>query len=61
MFSLADEGRVELERVAASDFSKAQITVKLASMSSDLVFEQIDEARAAWRRRRSPAPASGRP
>ena len=44
VFSLADEGRVELERVAASDFSKAQITVKLASMSSDLVFEQIHQA-----------------
>jgi predicted RND superfamily exporter protein len=44
VFSLADEGRAELERVAASDFSKSQITVKLASMSSDLVFEQIAEA-----------------
>lgn len=41
VFGLADEGRVELDRVAASDFSKAQISVKLASMSSDLVFEQI--------------------
>jgi predicted RND superfamily exporter protein len=41
VFGLADEGRVELERVAASDFSKAQITVKLASMSSDLVFGEI--------------------
>lgn len=49
VFGLADEGRVELERVAASDFSKAQISVKLASMSSDLVFEQIHvaEQRAA--------------
>jgi predicted RND superfamily exporter protein len=44
VFSLADQGRVELERVAASDFSKAQITIKLASMSSDLVFEQIRTA-----------------
>jgi predicted RND superfamily exporter protein len=41
VFSLADEGRIELARVAASDFSRAQITIKLASMSSDLVFEQI--------------------
>jgi predicted RND superfamily exporter protein len=41
VFGLADEGRAELARVAASDFSKGQITVKLASMSSDLVFEQI--------------------
>jgi predicted RND superfamily exporter protein len=44
VFGLGDEGRAELERVAASDFSKAQITVKLASMSSDLVFEQINAA-----------------
>jgi hypothetical protein len=44
VFSLADQGRVELGRVAASDMSKAQITVKLASMSSDLVFEQVHTA-----------------
>lgn len=44
VFALADEGRAELERVAASDFSKAQITVKLASMSSDLVFDEIRDA-----------------
>jgi predicted RND superfamily exporter protein len=41
VFGLGDRGRAELERVAASDFSKAQITVKLASMSSDLVFDEI--------------------
>jgi len=44
VFSLADAGRVELERVAVSDFTAAQLTVKLASMSSDLVFEQIHTA-----------------
>ncbi len=44
VFSLSDEGRRELEHVAASDFSKAQMTVRLASMSSDVVFEQILEA-----------------
>jgi predicted RND superfamily exporter protein len=44
VFGLGDEGRAELERVAASDFSKAQLTVKLASMSSDLVFQQVQEA-----------------
>jgi len=44
VFGLGDEGRAELERVAASDFSRAQITVKLASMSSDLVFKQVEEA-----------------
>jgi uncharacterized protein len=44
VFGLSDEGRRELERMAASDYSRAQISVKLASMSSDLVFEQINEA-----------------
>ena len=44
VFGLGDEGRVELERMAASDFSKAQIVVNLASMSSDLVFAQVNEA-----------------
>jgi predicted RND superfamily exporter protein len=41
VFGLSDEGRRELERIVASDYSRAQISVKLASMSSDLVFEQI--------------------
>jgi predicted RND superfamily exporter protein len=41
VFGLSDDGRVELERMVASDYSRAQISVKLASMSSDLVFEQI--------------------
>lgn len=49
VFGLADEGRVELDRVVASDYSKAQISVKLASMSSDLVFEQILIAEAKAR------------
>jgi hypothetical protein len=44
VFGLSDEGRRELERMAASDYSRAQISVKLASMSSDLVFEQISRA-----------------
>jgi predicted RND superfamily exporter protein len=44
VFGMSDRGRSELERVAASDYSRAQIAVKLASMSSDLVFEQIGEA-----------------
>jgi predicted RND superfamily exporter protein len=52
VFGLSDDGRRELERVAATDFSRAQISVKLASMSSDLVFEQItraeEEARAVF-------------
>ncbi len=44
VFGLSDDGRVELERMVASDYLRAQISVKLASMSSDLVFEQINEA-----------------
>jgi uncharacterized protein len=44
VFGLSDEGRRELDRVVASDFSRAQISVRLASMSSDLVFEQINRA-----------------
>ena len=44
VFGLSDDGRRELERMAASDFSRSQISVKLASMSSDLVFEQITRA-----------------
>ena len=44
VFGLSEEGRVELSRVAASDFSRTQISVRLASMSSDLVFAQIEEA-----------------
>jgi predicted RND superfamily exporter protein len=44
VFGLSDEGRVELSRVIASDYSRAHIAVKLASMSSDLVFEQIAQA-----------------
>jgi uncharacterized protein len=44
VFGLGDEGRAELDRVVASDYSRAQITIKLASMSSDLVFVQVNEA-----------------
>ena len=41
VFTLADQGRIELEDVVASDFSTSQITVKQASMSSDLLYEQV--------------------
>jgi hypothetical protein len=44
VFALGGEGRHELERVAASDYSRAQISIKLASMSSDLVLELIERA-----------------
>ena len=44
VFTLGGDGRHELERVVASDFSRAQITVKLQSMSSDLVLEEVEAA-----------------
>jgi predicted RND superfamily exporter protein len=44
VFGLSEQGRTELARVVASDYSRAQIFVRLASMSSDLVFQQIQEA-----------------
>ena len=39
VFALGGEGRHELERVVASDYSRAQITIKLQSMSSDVVLQ----------------------
>ena len=44
VFGLSDEGRRELDRVVSTDYSRAQISVKLASASSDLVFHEIDRA-----------------
>jgi uncharacterized protein len=46
VFSLGDEGRRELERVVASDYSSAQIDVKLRSMSSDAVLDVIEKTDA---------------
>lgn len=46
VFGMSDRGRTELERMVASDYSRAQMSVKLASMSSDLVFAQIEKAEA---------------
>jgi predicted RND superfamily exporter protein len=42
VFTLGSEGRHELDRVVASDFSRAQIDVKLRAMSSDVVLELIE-------------------
>jgi uncharacterized protein len=42
VFTLGGEGRHELERVVATDYSRAQIDVKLRAMSSDVVLELID-------------------
>jgi len=46
VFTLGDEGRHELARIVASDYSRAQISVKLESMSSDIVLEQIERSDA---------------
>ena len=57
LFGLSDDGRAELERVVSSDFSRAQMTVKMASHSSDLVFQEIAAADDDGRRRPLPAAA----
>ncbi len=44
VFALGGEGRHELERVVSSDYSRAQINVKLQSMSSDVVLQHVEEA-----------------
>jgi predicted RND superfamily exporter protein len=44
VFALGGEGRHELERMVASDYSRAQISVKLESMSSDIVLAQVEQA-----------------
>ncbi len=46
VFTLGSEGRRELERVVASDYSAAQIDVKLRSMSSDVVLQIIERTDA---------------
>jgi predicted RND superfamily exporter protein len=43
VFTLGGEGRHELERVVASDYSRAQIDVKLRSMSSDIVLQLVEQ------------------
>ena len=42
LFTLEEDGRRELERVVSSDFSTAQIIVRMPSMGSDRVFETIE-------------------
>ncbi len=44
LFELSDEGRADLARMVATDYSRGQMSIKLASMSSDVVFEQIHRA-----------------
>ena len=49
VFALGGEGRHELERIVASDYSRAQINVKLQSISSDVVLQQVERADALAR------------
>ena len=44
VFTLGGEGRHELERVVASDFSRAMINVKTASMDSSVVLRNVEDA-----------------
>jgi len=44
LFSFADDGRRELERLVSSDYSRAQIIVRLPSMGSDRVFSAMEAA-----------------
>jgi predicted RND superfamily exporter protein len=44
VFTLGGEGRHELQRVIASDHSRAQINVKLQSMSSDVVLKYVEDS-----------------
>ena len=44
VFTLGGEGRHELERVVASDFSRAMVNIKTASMDSSLVLRQVEDA-----------------
>ena len=41
VFALSDEGRHELSQIVASDYSRGQMTVRMASMSSDVLFELV--------------------
>ena len=44
VFALGGEGRHELERVVASDYSRAHISIKLEAMSSDLLLDHVERA-----------------
>ena len=44
VFALGGEGRHELERIVASDYSRAMISIKLSAMSSDLLLDQVESA-----------------
>ena len=46
VFGLGGEGREELDRVVSPDYSRAQISIKLESMSSDLVLQLVEDADA---------------
>jgi hypothetical protein len=49
LFAMSDDGRTELERMVSSDFSRAQVSVKFVSMSSDVLFDEIARAESIAR------------
>jgi predicted RND superfamily exporter protein len=44
VFGLGGAGRDELERIISTDYSRAQISIKLESMSSDRVLQLVEDA-----------------
>ncbi len=44
VFGLSEDGRRELETVVSTDYSRTQVMVKLASMSSDQAFIEVEDA-----------------
>ncbi len=44
VFGLSEDGRRELETIVSTDYSRTQIMVKLASMSSDQAFVEVEDA-----------------
>jgi predicted RND superfamily exporter protein len=49
VFGMSEEGRRELESLVSTDYSRTQVMVKLASMSSDEAFEEVESAEAIAR------------
>jgi predicted RND superfamily exporter protein len=44
VFGMSEDGRRELESIVSSDYSRTQVMVKLASMSSDEAFVEVEHA-----------------
>lgn len=44
VFGMSEEGRRELESLVSTDYSRSQVMVKLAAMSSDAAFQEVESA-----------------